>query len=114
MHNGEEIDPFLFRLQTIRDQLIAMGATSDDGLMVRIALNVVTNEWETFVQSILGKAALPSWVDMWAILWQEEIRRFTKRQSSNNRVKVKKEEDDATLEYKGQRQQGKNKDLSKV
>ena len=45
MHKGEEIDPFLFRLQTIRDQLIAMAATPDDGFMVRTALNVVPNEW---------------------------------------------------------------------
>ena len=71
MQKGEEIDPFLFRLQTIRDQLIAMGTSPDEGILVRTALNAVTEEWEMFVQSILGKAALPSWVDMWAILRQE-------------------------------------------
>ena len=64
MHKGEEIDPFLFRLQTIRDQLIAMGETLNDGLMVRTALNAVTDEWETFVQSILGRAQLPNWGDI--------------------------------------------------
>ena len=116
MHKGEEIDPFLFILQTIRDQLIAMGATLDDGLMVRIALNVVTDEWEIFVQSILGRAQLPNWGDMWAILRQEEIRRITKREFSSEGVKIKKEEEeDEALESKGQRQQGKKKkDLSKV
>ena len=70
MQKGEEIDPFLFRLQTIRDQLVGMGATPDDGLLVRTALNAVSEEWETFVQSMLGRAALPSWADMWAILHQ--------------------------------------------
>ena len=29
MHKGEEIDPFLFRLQTIRDQLISIRETLD-------------------------------------------------------------------------------------
>ena len=79
MMKGEEIDPFLFRLQAIRDQLIGMGANLDEGLLVRMALNVVSEEWETFVQSILGRATLPSWEDMWAILRQEEIRRITKK-----------------------------------
>ena len=79
MMKGEEIDPFLFRLQAIRDQLIGMGANPSEGLLVRTALNAVSEEWETFVQSILGRAALPSWVDMWAILHQEEIGRITKK-----------------------------------
>ena len=106
MQKGEEIDPFLFRLQTIRDQLIAMGANLDEGPLVRTALNAVFEEWETFVHSILGKAALPSWADMWAILRQEEIRRFTKRQSSGSgstRVK-KEEEDDAAFASKERKQ----------
>ena len=91
-----------------------MGATPDDGLMVRTALNAVTNEWETLVQSILGRAQLPNWGVMWAILQQEEIRRMTKKEFSSGGSKVKKEED-ATLASKGQRQQGKKKnDLSKV
>jgi len=79
MMKGEEIDPFLFRLQAIRDQLIGMGANPDEGLLVRTALNVVSKEWETFVQSILGRAALPSWADTWATLCQEEIKRITKK-----------------------------------
>ena len=55
MNKGEEIDLFLFRLQSIRDQLISMGVKVEDDVMVRTALNAVTNEWETFVQSILGR-----------------------------------------------------------
>ena len=42
MTKGEEIEPFLFRLQTIRDQLFAMGAKVEDDVMVRIALNAAT------------------------------------------------------------------------
>ena len=68
MMKGEEIDPFLFRLQTFRDQLIAMGANPNEGLLVRTALNAVSEGWEMFFQSILGRSMLPSWEDMWAIL----------------------------------------------
>ena len=41
-------------------QLIAMGVKVDDDVMVRIAVNAVIDEWETFVQSILGKQDLPN------------------------------------------------------
>jgi len=36
-----------------------MGSTPDPEYMVRTALNVVTEDWETFVQSIFGRASLP-------------------------------------------------------
>ena len=49
MAKGEEIEPFLFRLHAIRDQLTAMGAKVEDDVMVRIALNAVIEDWETFV-----------------------------------------------------------------
>ena len=86
---------------------------------MRTALNAVLEDWETFVQSILGRAALPSWADMWVILHQEAIRRITKKQNIsgvNGSTRVKEEEkDDAALTSKERKQQGKkNKDLSKV
>ena len=49
MQKGEEIDPFLLRLQGIRDQLTFVGFILDPEFMVRIALNAVTEDWETFV-----------------------------------------------------------------
>ena len=82
--------------------------------MIRTTLNAVTEEWETFVQSVLGRAGLLDWDNMWAILCQEELYRFTKRQYNTRSSKVKKEEEeDAALASK--RQQGKKKrDLSKI
>ena len=44
MANGEEIEPFLFRLQVIRDQLTAMGVKVENDVMVRTALNAVTED----------------------------------------------------------------------
>ena len=118
MIKGEEIDPFFFRLQAIRDQLIGMGAALDERLLARTTLNVVSEEWETFVQSILGRATLPSWEDMWAILRQEEIRRITKKQSNSGgsgSARLKKEdEEDAALAPREKKQGKKKKDLSKV
>ena len=77
-----------------------MGATPDEGLLVRTALNVVTNEWETFVQSILIKAQLPNWVDMWVILRQGEIWKMTKREFNTGSSEVKEEEEDVALASK--------------
>ena len=49
MTKGEDMEHFLFRLQSIRDQLTATSAKVEDDVMVRTTLNGVTNEWETFV-----------------------------------------------------------------
>ena len=68
MTKGEDMEHFLFRLQVIRDELTTTGATVDDAVIVRTALNAVTDEWETFVQSILGRADLLDWNSLWSIL----------------------------------------------
>ena len=82
----------------------------DDVVIVRTALNAITDERETFVQSILGRADLPDWDSLWSILQEKELRRFTKRQHSPGLSKVKKEdEEDATLASK--KQPKKKKDL---
>ena len=102
---GGDMEHFLSRLQSIRDQLTAMGAKVEDDVMVRTALNAVTDEWETFVQSILGRADLPDWDNLWAIMCQEEIRRITKKQYNTGSSKVKKEdEEDAALASKRQQE----------
>ena len=44
MTKGEEIDPFLLKLLSIRDQLTSMGVKVEDDVMVRIALNAVTED----------------------------------------------------------------------
>lgn len=67
--------------------------------MVRTALNAVTEDWETFVQSILGRASLPSWEEMWASLRQEEIKRLTKAGSSSKGIRVKKEKEEDAVSH---------------
>ena len=99
----------------IRDQLTSIGATPDKELMVRTALNAVSEDWETFVQSILGRASLLAWEELWATLCQEEIRRLTKMGSNNKWVRIKKEEEeDAALASAGKQEKRKKKDLTKV
>ena len=69
--------------------MTAIGATPDQELMVRASLNVVSEDWEVIVQSILGRGTLPPWDEMWVALRQEEIRRQWKTSSSNKGIKVK-------------------------
>ena len=93
MKKGQSIDTFLGGINEIRDQLTVIGVTPDQELMVRTALNVVSEDWEVFVQSILGRGNLLPWDKMCAALHQEEIRRQSKTNSSNKGIKVKQEED---------------------
>jgi len=115
MQKGKQIDPFLDRLKEIRDQSTSIGATPDQELMVRTALNAVSEDWEVFVQSILGRATLPYWEETWAALRQEEIRRLSKAGSSGKGIRIKKEEEeDVALTSEGKQKKRKKKDLSKV
>lgn len=73
MQKGEHINSFLNKLQETRDELAVVGSTPQGSEMVRLALNSVSEEWQVFVQSILGRATLPNWDEMWAALKQEEL-----------------------------------------
>lgn len=57
------------------DELSAVGSTLQDSTLVKLALNFVSDEWQVFVQSILRRATLPNWYEMWATLKQGELRR---------------------------------------
>ena len=84
-------------------------------MLVRTALDAVSEDWEVFVQRILGRSKLPDWKELWAALRQEEIRRLTKVGSSGKGVRIKKEEEeDAALASAGKEEKRKKKDLSKV
>ena len=77
--------------------MTAIGVTPDQELMVGTTMNAISEDWEMFVQSILGKGTLPPWDEMWATLRQEEIRRQSKTGSSSKGIKVKEEEEDVAL-----------------
>lgn len=80
----------------------------DEEMLVRTALNAFFEEWKTFLRSILGRANLPDWEELWAALFQEEIRQLSKTGSSRKGVQIEKEEEeDAALASVG-------KHLSKV
>ena len=114
LKKGQWIDTFLGGLNEIRDQLTAIGATPDQELMVRTALNAVSKDWEVFGQSILDRGTLPPWDEMWAALRPEEIRRQSKTGSSSKWIKVKQEEEDVALAFEGKQEKRKKKDLSKI
>ena len=58
---GERIDSFLSRIQGNRDQLSVVGSTPKDSELVRLTLNSVSEDYQVFVQSILGREKLPAW-----------------------------------------------------
>ena len=105
----------LGRLKEIQDQLTSIGATRDPELMLRTTLNAVSEDWEVFIQSILGMATLPNWEETWAALCQEEIKGVTKTGISSKGTRIKKEEEvDVVLASEGKQEKQKKKDLSKI
>ena len=68
MQKGKHIDLFLTKLQETRDELAAVGSTHQGSEMVKVALNSILEEWQVFVQSILGRAALLNYESMWATI----------------------------------------------
>lgn len=54
MQKGECVDPFLTKLPETQDELYDVGSAPQDSKLVRLALNSVSDEWQVFVQSILG------------------------------------------------------------
>ena len=120
MRKGERIVSFLSRIQEIHDQLALVGSTPSPTAMVRLALNAVTNDWQVFFQSILGRATLPGWVEMWAALQQEELRRdlvkckLDSNSGSGSKVKQEEEENVALASKRQQEQWRHKKDISKI
>ena len=118
MQKGERVNSYLQLLQDDRDQLAVVRSIPQSTVMVRTALNGVLDEWQVFVQSILGKERLPSWEEMWATLQQEELRRDLVKVNINSNsgcgTKTKEEEENAALASKGQQKQKWKKDISKV
>ena len=115
------MDPFLTKLKETHDEMSTRGHTPQDLELVRLDLNFVLDEWQIFVQSILGRATLLNWDKMWAALKQEEPRRDLLQvkldgSSNDNGSKPKlEEEDNTTVASKGQPgQQRRKKDVSKV
>ena len=119
MQMEECVDPFLTKLKETHDELFVAGHTPQDSELIRLDLNSVSDEWQVFVQSILGRAALPNWDEMCATLKQEELRRDLVKckldGSNNSGSKPKEEEENATLASKGKKEQRKKKkDVSKI
>ena len=115
MKKGERFDS-LSRIQDTRDQLSVVGAAPRDSELVRLTLNSVSEDYQVFVQSILGRERLPGWEAMWAALQQEELMRDLLKihlEDGSSRSKVKEEEDNTDLASNGKQKQ-KKKDLSKI
>ena len=49
MQKGECIDPFLLKLENVRDSMEVVGSTPQPTKMARLALNLVSKEWQVFV-----------------------------------------------------------------
>lgn len=103
MKKGKIIDNFLTKLQEVRDQLVAIGEAHQPTELVWLTLNNVSDDWQVFVQSILGRDTLLKWDKMWSDLQQLELRRalFKSTINGNNNKGLKGEEENIALASKG-------------
>lgn len=118
MQKGEGPNSYLQNLQDTRYQLAAMGSSPQFTMIVRMALNGVSDEWQVFVKIILGRERLPSWEEMWKTLQQEELRmdlvKVKLNGSNGSGTIIEEDEENTTLASKGQHNQKWKKDISKV
>jgi hypothetical protein len=69
---------FFMKILEIKDQLGAIGETIIDKELVIITLNALPSHWESFIESISGRADLPQLDRLWAECTQEETRLIAK------------------------------------
>lgn len=55
MQKGEAINPFPTKIHDILDELAAIGRAPPNTKLVHLAHNSVIEEWENFIQGILGE-----------------------------------------------------------
>ena len=62
------------KISEIRDPLGAFGETISDKELVLTTLNALPRHWEPFLQSISGRAELPTFDRLWTHCTEEEIK----------------------------------------
>ena len=78
MSRSDTIATYFMRVSQLRDQLLAIGESVDDGELVSIALNDLPTSWEPFIQGVCAQAKLPSFDRLWTNCVQEEGRIMNK------------------------------------
>jgi hypothetical protein len=74
MTKADIVATFFMKISEIRDQLGAIGETISDREVVLTTLKAFPRHWEPFLQSISGRAELPTFDCLWTDCTQEEIR----------------------------------------
>jgi len=74
MTKGDIVVIFFMKMSKIRDQLSAIGEIISDRALVLTTLNALPRHWESFLQSICGRAELTTFDRLWTDCTQEQIR----------------------------------------
>jgi hypothetical protein len=74
MTKGDIVVIFFRKMSKIRDQLSAIGEIISDRALVLTTLNALPRHWESFLQSICGRAELTTFDRLWTDCTQEQIR----------------------------------------
>lgn len=72
MTRSDTIATYFMKVSQLRDQLLAIGETVDEGELVSIALNGLPTSWEPFIQGVCARSELPGFDRLWIDCVQEE------------------------------------------
>lgn len=72
MSSLDSIATYFMRVSQLRNELLSIGDTIDDGDLVSVTLNGFPTSWEPFLQGVCARAQLPSFDQLWTDRVQEE------------------------------------------
>jgi hypothetical protein len=103
MTKGDTVAIFFMKMSEVRDWLAAIGEIISDRELVLTTLNDLPRHWEPFLQSISGRAELPTFDRLWTDCTQEEIRLIARG------VEDSPHDDNHAFAFKGEKKGGRNK-----
>lgn len=75
MAKTDSATTYLTKITSVRDELAVVGETIAPTELVRIALNDLSQTWESFVDGFVARENLPGWERLWDNCIQNEIRK---------------------------------------
>ena len=85
MNKNETVSPFFSRISQLKEQLIAIGALTEEDDFVGVAIDGLPDSWSSFISSVCGRGQSPSFEGFWHDCIEEESR-LQRRLGSSSKV----------------------------
>jgi hypothetical protein len=65
MARSNTMTTYLTWIRQVRDELVGIGETMDDSVLVRMTLKGFMKEWTSFIKGVVAREKLPDWSRLW-------------------------------------------------